>query len=70
MSKQVELRAGIPEEMADPLEDYFCETESPHWGIMQKEVSLRTLRHLPRRGDREQCPRSAAQGFQKSTHRF
>ena len=39
MSKQVELRAGIPEEMADPLEDYFCETESPHWGIMQKEVT-------------------------------
>ena len=39
MSKQVELRAGIPEEMADPLEDYFCETESPYWGIMQKEVT-------------------------------
>ena len=39
MSKQVELRAGIPEEMADPLEDYFCETESPYWGIMQKEVA-------------------------------
>ena len=39
MSRQVELRAGIPEEMADPLEDYFCETESPYWGIMQKEVT-------------------------------
>ena len=39
MSKQVELRAEIPEEMADPLEDYFCETESPYWGIMQKEVT-------------------------------
>ena len=39
MSKQVELRAGIPEEMTDPLEDYFCETESPYWGIMQKEVT-------------------------------
>ena len=39
MSKQVELRAGIPEEMVDPLEDYFCETESPYWGIMQKEVT-------------------------------
>ena len=25
--------------MADPLEDYFCETESPYWGIMQKEVT-------------------------------
>ena len=39
MNKQVELRAGIPEEMTDPLEDYFCETESPYWGIMQKEVT-------------------------------
>ena len=39
MSKQVELRTNIPEEMADYLEDYFCETESPHWGIMQKEVT-------------------------------
>ena len=39
MSKQVELRAGIPDEMADPLEDYFCETESPYWGIIQKEVT-------------------------------
>ncbi|MBL00311.1 MAG: 50S ribosomal protein L11 methyltransferase [Opitutales bacterium] len=39
MSKQVELRTDIPEEMADPLEDYFCETESPYWGIMQKEVT-------------------------------
>ena len=39
MSKQVELRAVIPKEMADPLEDYFSETESPCWGIMQKEVT-------------------------------
>ena len=39
MSKQVELRTDIPEEMADSLEDYFFETESPHWGIMQKEVT-------------------------------
>ena len=39
MSKQVELRANVPEEMVDPLEDYFCETESPYWGIMQKEVT-------------------------------
>jgi len=39
MSNQVELRAGIPDEMADPLDDYFCETESPYWGIMQKEVT-------------------------------
>ena len=39
MSNQVELRASIPEEMADPLEDYFCETESQCWGIMQKEIT-------------------------------
>jgi ribosomal protein L11 methyltransferase len=39
MSNQVELRTGIPDEMADPLEDYFCETESPYWGIMQKEIT-------------------------------
>ena len=39
MSKQVELRAIIPDEMADPLDYYFCETESPYWGIMQKEVT-------------------------------
>ena len=39
MSKQVELRANITEEMIGPLEDYFCETESSYWGIMQKEVT-------------------------------
>ena len=39
MSKQVELRAGIPDEMADLLDDYFCETESAYWGIMQKEIT-------------------------------
>ena len=39
MNKQVELRANIPERMVDPLEGYFCETESPYWGIMQKEVT-------------------------------
>ncbi|MGZ0657270.1 50S ribosomal protein L11 methyltransferase [Coraliomargarita sp. W4R53] len=39
MSNQVELRAGIPDDMADPLEDYFCEVESPYWGIMQKEIT-------------------------------
>ena len=39
MSKQVELRTGIPDAMADPLEDYFCEVESPYWGIMQKEIT-------------------------------
>lgn len=39
MSNQIELRAGIPDEMADILEDYFCEIESPYWGIMQKEIT-------------------------------
>ena len=39
MNKQVELRTIITEEMLDPLEDYFYETESPNWGIMQKKVT-------------------------------
>jgi ribosomal protein L11 methyltransferase len=39
MSHQVELRASIPDEMADPLEDYFCETESSYWGIMQEGIT-------------------------------
>lgn len=39
MSDQVELRARIPDEMVDPLDDYFCETESAYWGIMQQEVT-------------------------------
>lgn len=39
MSDQVELRARIPDEMADPLDEYFCETESSYWGIMQKEIT-------------------------------
>jgi ribosomal protein L11 methyltransferase len=39
MNNQVELRARIPDEMADPLEDYFCESESAYWGIMQKEIT-------------------------------
>lgn len=39
MSQQVELRARIPETMADPLDAYFCETETPYWGIMQKEIT-------------------------------
>lgn len=38
MNQQVELRARIPETMVDPLEAYFCETETPYWGIMQKEI--------------------------------
>jgi len=39
MSQQVELRARIPDEMADLLDDHFLETESPYWGIMQKEIT-------------------------------
>ncbi|MFQ3224494.1 MAG: ribosomal protein L11 methyltransferase [Lentimonas sp.] len=38
MSTQFELRALIPDEMADILDGYFYETESSHWGIMQKEI--------------------------------
>jgi ribosomal protein L11 methyltransferase len=38
MSDQIELRAEIPEDLVDPLEAYFCETETAHWGIMQKEI--------------------------------
>jgi ribosomal protein L11 methyltransferase len=39
MNQLVELRTGIPESMADPLDAYFCETETPYWGIMQKEIT-------------------------------
>ncbi|TVP75840.1 MAG: methyltransferase domain-containing protein [Puniceicoccaceae bacterium] len=39
MSQQIELRAGIPDAMADPLDAYFCEIETPYWGIMQKEIT-------------------------------
>ena len=39
MSNQVELRAGIADEMADTLDDYFCEIESQYWGIIQKEIA-------------------------------
>jgi len=38
MSDQIELRSRIPDTLVDPLEAYFCETESPYWGIMQKEI--------------------------------
>lgn len=37
MSTQFELRAVIDDALADPLEDYFCEIETPYWGVMQKE---------------------------------
>ena len=39
MSTQFELRAIIPDEMADLLDGFFFEIESAHWGIMQKEVN-------------------------------
>lgn len=37
MSTQTELRAIVPAELADRLETYFFEIESPHWGVMQRE---------------------------------
>ena len=39
MSTQFELRATIPDEMADLLDGYFFEIESAHWGVMQKEIN-------------------------------
>ena len=39
MSTQFELRALIPDEMADLLDGYFFEIESAHWGVMQKEIN-------------------------------
>ncbi|MFO8027032.1 MAG: hypothetical protein R6U56_05160 [Opitutales bacterium] len=37
MSTQTELRAIVPVELADRLEAYFFEMESPYWGVMQRE---------------------------------
>lgn len=37
MSTQTELRAIVPSELADRLESYFFETETVHWGVMQRE---------------------------------
>jgi len=37
VSTQTELRATVPAELADRLENYFFETESIYWGIMQRE---------------------------------
>ncbi|HBO57347.1 MAG: hypothetical protein CNC89_03085 [Puniceicoccaceae bacterium MED-G31] len=37
MSSQIELRATVSAQLADLLEGYFYETQSAHWGIMQKE---------------------------------
>lgn len=39
MPNQVELRARIPEDIVEILDGYFFETESPYWGIMQKEIT-------------------------------
>ncbi|MEM8867702.1 MAG: 50S ribosomal protein L11 methyltransferase [Verrucomicrobiota bacterium] len=39
MPTQYELRALIPDELADPLDDYFCETETAYWGVMQREIT-------------------------------
>lgn len=39
MSTQFELRAVIADDMADILDGFFFETESAHWGIMQKEIN-------------------------------
>ena len=37
MSSQIELRATVSAQLADLLDDYFYETQSAFWGIMQKE---------------------------------
>lgn len=39
MASQVELRARIPDDIVEILDGYFFETESPYWGIMQKEIT-------------------------------
>ncbi len=39
MSNQVELRAQISDDIVEILDGYFFETESPYWGIMQKEIN-------------------------------
>ena len=37
MSNHVELKAEITEELVEILSDYFLETESAYWGIIQRE---------------------------------
>ena len=37
MSNYVELKAEITEELVEILSDYFLETESAYWGIIQRE---------------------------------
>lgn len=39
MPNQVELRARVPDDIVEILDGYFFETESPFWGIMQKEIT-------------------------------
>lgn len=39
MKELIELRAIIPETLADELTDYFFEIESTEWGILQKEIT-------------------------------
>ncbi|MDP4610425.1 MAG: hypothetical protein NWT02_04505, partial [Opitutales bacterium] len=39
MPNQVELRARVPDDIVEILDGYFFETESPYWGIMQKEIT-------------------------------
>lgn len=39
MSTQTELRAIVSSELADLLEAHFFETESVHWGVMQREIN-------------------------------
>jgi len=36
---QIELRAVIATELVESFDDYLMETESPYWGIMQKEIN-------------------------------
>jgi ribosomal protein L11 methyltransferase len=39
MMELIELKAIIPETLADALSDYFFEIESTEWGILQKEIT-------------------------------
>lgn len=37
VSQQTELRTEVSAELADRLENFFFETETSHWGVMQRE---------------------------------
>lgn len=39
MGSQIELRAIVPAELADLLEEHFFETETVYWGVMQREIT-------------------------------